>query len=182
MKTYPFVNLPSLEERVQDVLGNMVNFQSCDNVNALFHVTAYTTDGNQVLDVDLLPGQKVKIEQTFDKVHFENKSGGTATGKFTLGVGQFLDDRVNGEVQTQVSGLFNPLAPVVTDGTKQTIPANAARTYITAYAPATNAGPVWIGETNKGIPLPAGGNVTLPTTAAITLQGAAGLTVNLVEV
>lgn len=183
IRTYPFVGLADQAEIIQDRHGKLVNFQSCDDVNALFLVKAWDSNSEPIIDgVELLPGQKVEVDQEFTKVSIQNLSGSAATGKFTIGTARFIDDRVNGEVQTQISGLFNPLTDLTLDGTVQSIAANPARTNLAIYAPATNSGVVYIGQSGQGIPLPQGGSFVLPTTAAVTVQGTNLDKVHLVEV
>lgn len=183
--THHFVDLAANETFIQDTTGNSISFLACNDQDALFEVRAYDDKtGERLLNLDMLPGQNYPLPpgHAYKRVEMVNRSGGTVTGKFVLGTGVVQDNRVNGQVQTAKSGIFNALAPLTMDGQVQTVPANVARTSLAIYAPATNAGNVWIGQTNQGIPLPPGGSFVLPTTAAITLQGATGLKVYLVEV
>ena len=164
------------------VQGNFIRFRQCNDQQAEIQIRAENENGNAVVDAHAQAGQGINGAETFKNLRFTNTSAAAINCVFVIGSGSFEDDRVNGQVQTQISGLFNALADLTLDGTVQTIAGNAARTNLAIYAPATNSAVVTIGQTGQGIPLPQGGSFVLPTTAAVTLQGASGDKVHLIEV
>lgn len=164
------------------VQGNFIRFRQCNDQQAEIQIQAENAEGRAVVDAQAQAGQGFNGTETFKNLRFTNTSAAAINCVFVIGSGSFEDDRVNGQVQTQISGLFNALADLVLDGTVQTIAGNAARTSVAIMAPATNSAVVTIGQTGQGIPLPQGGSFVLPTTAAITLQGASGDKVHLIEV
>lgn len=181
IKQYP-LTIAAGETGTLQVLGNFFRFRSCNDQQAEIKVIAENQQGLPVVDAQLLAGQGINGAQEFKNLRITNTSAASINCVFVIGSGAFEDDRVNGQVQTQISGLFNPLADLTLDGTVQTIAGNAARTNIAIMAPATNSGVVTIGQTGQGIPLPQGGSFVLPTTAAVTVQGTNGDKIHLVEV
>ena len=165
-----------------NVQGNFIRFRECNDQQAEIQIQADDGQGRTVVDAHAKAGQGVNGAEEFKTLRIKNTSAAAINCVFVIGSGSFEDDRVNGQVQTQISGLFNPLADLTLDGTVQTIAGNAARTNIAIMAPATNSGVVTIGQTGQGIPLPQGGSFVLPTTAAVTVQGTNGDKIHLVEV
>ena len=159
-----------------------VHFRECDDTNALVSILATNPQGQDVIDAQLLSGQGFNGNKMFTHLALKNETAGDIICTFVVGAGAFTDERINGKVETSVSGLFIPLADLVMTGAAQTIAANAARQGITLYSSESNAGAIHIGSAGASIPLKAGGSMVLPTTAAVQIVGTVGDTLHAIEI
>jgi hypothetical protein len=159
-----------------------VHFRECDDTNAIVSILATNAQAQDVIDAQLLSGQGFNGSKMFSHLALKNESAGEIVTTFVVGSGSFTDERINGQVETSVSSLFSGFADLTLTGGVDTIAASGARQAITLYAPLTNAGVVWIGGVSAGIPLAAGGSITLPTTAAVTVAGTLADKLHAVEV
>ncbi len=159
-----------------------VHFRECDDTNAVVSILATNPAGQDVIDAQLLSGQGFNGSQLFTHLALTNESAGQVVATFVVGAGAFTDERINGQVETSVSGLFLPLSDLTMTGASQTIAANAARQAVTLYASESNAGAIHIGSAGASIPLKASGSIVLPTTAAVTITGTSGDTLHAIEI
>jgi hypothetical protein len=159
-----------------------VHFRECDDTNAVVSILATNSQGQVVIDAQLLSGQGFNGSKMFSHLALENKSAGEIVATFVVGSGAFTDERINGEVSTKISAVFAPLTDLVMTGASQTIASNSSRGAITLYSSESNAGAIHIGSAGASIPLKAGGSIVLPTTAAVQVVGTVGDTLHAIEI
>lgn len=134
---------------------------------------------------DLGAGDECRFSQQFNRLEITNNSASEVDLIFKAGSGDFTSDTVTGSVTVDAHSSATGGAQKTVNASATTIAANSNRKQLILHADPSNSNVIWVGATaaNTGIPLAAGGSLTLPISGALDLYGgAASQLLNYIEI
>lgn len=174
IKDYPIIGLVAGASKRPVVKGNVITFKSA-SADLPVQVRALGSQENTVINVELLPGERVFSDEGFEKIIFDTESTSAVDCVFAIGTDPLESDRVNGKLEiAPASGDINALdqLEVAATPTIQTIPENLSRKTLELLADGANTGLIWVGGTaGKGIPLPGGAAMQINSTSQVDFLG-----------
>ncbi|MEG9862963.1 MAG: hypothetical protein V6Z82_07015 [Flavobacteriales bacterium] len=174
IKDYPIVGLISGSSQRPTVKGNVITYKSA-SADLPVKVRALGEQENTVINVELLPGERVFSDEGFERIIFETESTSAVDCVFAIGTDPLESDRVNGKLEiAPASGDINALDQFEVAATPavQTIPENLSRKTLEILTDVSNAGVIWVGgAAGKGIPLIGGAAMQINSTSQVDFLG-----------
>lgn len=156
------------------IKGRVITFKSA-TADQPVRIRALSSQDATVINVALLPGERVTANEGFEKLIIETDSASPVDCVFAIGTDAVESDRINGTViVAPASGDINALPQFEVAGTPavQTIDQNLSRKTLEILTDSANGGLIWVGGVaGSGVPLPGGAAMQITTTSKVDFLG-----------